>query len=182
MGCAPSIHVSQSGIVYCREEIRESSSGARASSSLTSEVINHIHTEPVTTAVTSTVRITRGRFPSIDKRKSVETDTQSFDFRKMEEISQVCMWKDAIIFCFIKSLTGGPATLFCIALQLSPFSWHPYVLNFTQTGRKKGIHVWTDEALSKPNFGKGFYISYWKRWQEPLDIWALSLFTARLFG
>ena len=89
MGCAPSIHVSQSGIVYCREEIREPSSGARASS--LSEVINHIHSEPGATALTSTVRITRGRFPSLDKRKSVETDTQSFDLRKMEEISQVRM-------------------------------------------------------------------------------------------
>ncbi len=75
MGCAPSIHVSQSGIVYCREEVREPSSGARASS--LSEVINHIHSEPGATALTSTVRITRGRLPSIDKRKSVETDTHT---------------------------------------------------------------------------------------------------------
>ena len=99
MGCAPSIHVSQSGIVYCREEIREPSSGARASS--LSEVINHIHSEPGTTALTSTVRITRGRFPSIDKRKSVETDTQSFNLRKMEEISQVRMPENNTIFRFI---------------------------------------------------------------------------------
>jgi hypothetical protein len=98
MGCAPSIHVSQSGIVYCREEIREPSSGARASS--LSEVINHIHSEPGATALTSTVRITRGRFPSLDKRKSVETDTQSFDLRKMEEISQV-----RIKFILRRSLT-----------------------------------------------------------------------------
>ena len=92
MGCAPSIHVSQSGIVYCREEIREPSSGARASS--LSEVINHIHSEPGTTALTSTVRITRGRFPSIDKRKSV--DTQNFDLRKMDEISQVRLSENGI--------------------------------------------------------------------------------------
>ncbi|CAB4018566.1 Hypothetical predicted protein, partial [Paramuricea clavata] len=100
MGCAPSIHVSQSGIVYCREEIREPSSGARASS--LSEVINHIHSEPGATALTSTVRITRGRFPSLDKRKSVETDTQSFDLRKMEEISQEER----------KEFTFGPMKLF----------------------------------------------------------------------
>lgn len=86
MGCAPSIHVSQSGIVYCREEIRESSSRARASS--LSEVVSHIHSsEPGT--LTSTVRITRGRFLGSDKRRSVETESQSFDLRTMEETSQV---------------------------------------------------------------------------------------------
>jgi hypothetical protein len=120
MGCAPSIHVSQSGIVYCREEIREPSSGARASS--LSEVINHIHSEPGTTALTSTVRITRGRFPSIDKRKSVETDTQSFNLRKMEEISQVRMPENNTIFRFyMEGLARGPNQCFISILGFSQF-------------------------------------------------------------
>ncbi len=120
MGCAPSIHVSQSGIVYCREEIREPSSGARASS--LSEVINHIHSEPGTTALTSTVRITRGRFPSIDKRKSVETDTQSFNLRKMEEISQVRMPENSTIFRFyMEGLARGPSQCFISILGFSQF-------------------------------------------------------------
>lgn len=89
MGCAPSIHVSQSGIVYCREDIRESSSGARASS--VSEVVSHIHSAEQGT-LTSTVRITRGCFLSSDKPRSVDTDSQNFDLRRMEEPfhSQVC--------------------------------------------------------------------------------------------
>ena len=128
MGCAPSIHVSQSGIVYCREEIREPSSGARASS--LSEVINHIHSESGTTALTSTVRITRGRFPSIDKRKSVETDTQSFDLRKMEELSQVRMSQNNTIFSYVEGLARGPSQCFVISFGFSRFESHPNALYF----------------------------------------------------
>lgn len=105
MGCAPSIHVSQSGIVYCREDIRDSSSGARASS--LSEVVSHIHSEPGST-LTSTVRITRGRFLSSEKRRSVETDTQSFDLRMMEETSQEGR----------KEFTFGPMKLFQNAMSV----------------------------------------------------------------
>ncbi|XP_046839140.1 high affinity cAMP-specific and IBMX-insensitive 3',5'-cyclic phosphodiesterase 8A-like isoform X2 [Xenia sp. Carnegie-2017] len=74
MGCAPSIHVSQSGIVYCREDIGDRSSGARASS--LSEVINHIHSEQ-TSGLSTSVRKTRissldKGLPSVDLRNKMD--------------------------------------------------------------------------------------------------------------
>ena len=150
MGCAPSIHVSQSGIVYCREEIREPSS-VRASS--LSEVINHYHSEPGATAVTSTVRITRGRFSSVDKRKSVETET-SFDLRKMDEISQV----GGTIYFTLDILVGVPAKCFIFYMDFCHFYAFLMRCISLQIGRKKRIYIWTDEALSKSNVGKGYLI------------------------
>ena len=158
MGCAPSIHVSQSGIVYCREEIREPSS-VRASS--LSEVINHYHSEPGATAVTSTVRITRGRFSSVDKRKSVETET-SFDLRKMDEISQVRLSGWHIIFYFVDILVGVPAKCFIFHMDFCHFYAILTCCILLQTGRKKRIYIWTDEALSKSDVGMKLYFYYAK--------------------
>ena len=74
MGCAPSIHVSQStGVVYCRDDsIRDSPAGAnirslkqaRATSLSISEVVSHIHPTHSESLVAET-RILR-----IDKEKS----------------------------------------------------------------------------------------------------------------
>lgn len=139
MGCAPSIHVSQSGIVYCREEIREPSS-VRASS--LSEVINHYHSEPGATAVTSTVRITRGRFSSVDKRKSVETET-SFDLRKMDEISQVRIVRMAQYILLCGHLGWGSSQLLHISHGFLSFLFHLNVL-YSTPNRKKGKNLHLD--------------------------------------
>lgn len=82
MGCAPSIHVSQSGIVYCREDIGDRSSGARASS--LSEVINHIHSEQ-TSGLSTSVRKTRissldKGLPSVDLRNKMDAAKVSVAF------------------------------------------------------------------------------------------------------
>lgn len=89
MGCAPSIHVSQSGVFYCREgDIREGSS-PRPRESSASEIVGHIRSSSDSGSHLSSTSSSRVRAGNIKKGYSsqrgssidVETQTQ---YLKME--------------------------------------------------------------------------------------------------
>ncbi|XP_068695221.1 high affinity cAMP-specific and IBMX-insensitive 3',5'-cyclic phosphodiesterase 8B-like isoform X3 [Montipora foliosa] len=88
MGCAPSIHVSQSGVFYCRDEIREGSS-PRPRPSSPSEIVGHIRTSSDSGSHISSSSSSRNR--GINKKgqnshrgSSIEAETQTYDTRTME--------------------------------------------------------------------------------------------------
>ena len=88
MGCAPSIHVSQSGVFYCRDEIHEGSS-PRPRPSSPSEIVGHIRTSSDSGSHISTSSSSRNR--GINKKgqnshrgSSIEAETQTYDPKTME--------------------------------------------------------------------------------------------------
>ena len=89
MGCAPSIHVSQSGIVI-REEIRESSS-PRPIVSSPSEIVGHIRSSSdsgshISTSSSSRYRGSYKRSYYSTRGSSIEAETQTQDLSMTENI------------------------------------------------------------------------------------------------
>ncbi|XP_078379643.1 high affinity cAMP-specific and IBMX-insensitive 3',5'-cyclic phosphodiesterase 8A-like isoform X2 [Oculina patagonica] len=88
MGCAPSIHVSQSGVFYCRDEIREGSS-PRPRASSPSEIVGHIRTSSdsgshISTSSSSRNRGSNKKAQNSHRGSSIEAETQTYDPRSME--------------------------------------------------------------------------------------------------
>jgi len=88
MGCAPSIHVSQSGVFYCRDEIREGSS-PRPRASSPSEIVGHIRTSSdsgshISTSSSSRNRGSNKKGQNSHRGSSIEAETQTYDPRSME--------------------------------------------------------------------------------------------------
>ena len=97
MGCAPSIHVSQSGVFYCRDEIREGSS-PRPRPSSPSEIVGHIHTSSDSGSHISTSSSSRNRGiikkgQNSHRGSSIEAETQTYDTRTMDtsKVKSVCV-------------------------------------------------------------------------------------------
>ncbi len=84
MGCAPSIHVSQStGVVYCRDENVKALKHSRTTSLSISEVVSHIppnQSDSLTTE-SRTLRIDRERESSFSARGGawIEAETQTLE-------------------------------------------------------------------------------------------------------
>ena len=88
MGCAPSIHVSQSGVFYCRDEIREGSS-PRPRPSSPSEIVGHIRTSSdfgshISSSSSSRNRGSNKKGSSSHRGSSIEAETQTHDPGSME--------------------------------------------------------------------------------------------------
>ena len=84
MGCAPSIHVSQStGVVYCRDDNLKTLKHSRTTSLSISEVVSHIpqNQSDSFTTETRTLRIERERDSSISARGGpwIEAQTQTLE-------------------------------------------------------------------------------------------------------
>lgn len=108
MGCAPSIHVSQStGVVYCRDDSKDSHSGVPvciskklSSASLSiSEVVSHIpgsHRESLTTEV----RITR--YQGVKGDSLITTTTQAWVTAegKQTQTDQMLKGMDKVLFLY----------------------------------------------------------------------------------
>jgi len=94
MGCAPSIHVSQSGVFYCRDDIREGSS-PRPRPSSPSEIVGHIRTSSDSGSHISSSSSSRNR--GINKKgqnshrgSSIEAETQTYDPSTMDDEVKDC--------------------------------------------------------------------------------------------
>ena len=88
MGCAPSIHVSQSGVFYCRDEIREGSS-PRPRPSSPSEIVGHIRTSSDSGSHISSSSSSRNRGiikkgQNSHRGSSIEAETQTYETRTMD--------------------------------------------------------------------------------------------------
>ena len=85
MGCAPSIHVSQStGVVYCREDNLKTLKNSRTTSLSISEVVGHIPNQNQGDSLateTRTLRIDKERESSYSARAApwIEAETQTLD-------------------------------------------------------------------------------------------------------
>lgn len=89
MGCAPSIHVSQSGVFYCRDEIREGSS-PRPRASSPSEIVGHIRSSSdsgshISTSSSSRNRGNNKKGQNSHRGSSIEAETQTYDPRSSME-------------------------------------------------------------------------------------------------
>lgn len=89
MGCAPSIHVSQSGVFYCRDDIREGSS-PRPRPSSPSEIVGHIRTSSDSGSHISSSSSSRNRGiikkgQNSHRGSSIEAETQTYDPSTMDD-------------------------------------------------------------------------------------------------
>ena len=87
MGCAPSIHVSQStGVVYCREDNLKAVKQSRTTSLSISEVVSHIPQNQSDSVVTEsrTLRIEKERESSYSARAAPwsEAETQTLEMQQ----------------------------------------------------------------------------------------------------
>ena len=94
MGCAPSIHVSQSGVFYCRDDIREGSS-PRPRPSSPSEIVGHIRTSSDSGSHISSSSSSRNRGiikkgQNSHRGSSIEAETQTYDPSTMDDEVKDC--------------------------------------------------------------------------------------------
>lgn len=87
MGCAPSIHVSQStGVVYCREDNLKTVKHSRTTSLSISEVVSHIPPNQSDSVITETrtFRIDKERESSLSARAAPwsEAETQTIEMQQ----------------------------------------------------------------------------------------------------
>ena len=102
MGCAPSIHVSQStGVVYCREDKLKTLKHSRTTSLSISEVVSHIPQNQSDTLITEnrSLKIDKERESSFSARAVpwIEAETQTLD----QTVHQSAGMEVKVLFVFI---------------------------------------------------------------------------------
>lgn len=158
MGCAPSIHVSQSGIVI-REEIRESSS-PRPIVSSPSEIVGHIRSSSdsgshISTSSSSRYRGSYKRSYYSARGSSIEAETQTQDLSMTENIKV----EKVSLFCYgsYGSKISSNSIHVSITHSNTPFccfSPHTFTSVIFPERQTTGNHVGTYETIPASSAGK----------------------------
>lgn len=161
MGCAPSIHVSQSGVFYCREgEIREGSS-PRPRASSASEIVGHIRSSSDSGSHLSSTSSSRNRAGNFKKGHSSQrgssVEGEPSLYQKNMDRPKVGDFYD--MFAVWLLLSHLPRIFMCVSFRsYSGINRGVFLIFFClcrgNIAGWQGINAGTDEAISTSNAGK----------------------------